>query len=350
MTERERWGLRGPVHTCRLQRTWYLRKCGAEACETEERGDITDVEFRADGSLARRKHHYPDGSEWTTTYAYDDTGRPTSARTQDGSEVVDLQFYEHDDIGRLVRVIAHSHEGSDRIAESYEYDVAGQKKKTVHLDPVAQRPESQHWCGVEVANGLYSARGATTVTTLYNERDQPTDLLFHDGADRLLSRVEFRYDGDGNMVEDAQSNLAELLSPEMIASLNEAQMEAMRELLGKPGHPRRRIHCYDEQGRRIETRSPMGPLGEGRNTVAYNDHDDLIQEVVEEEDREFGMDEAGQLSDAPSKVHTSRSESRLYYDYDTHGNWVTKTVESCGGTGQDFTLSSVERRKISYFE
>ena len=28
---------------CRVQRTWYSRRCGANACETEERGDIIDT-------------------------------------------------------------------------------------------------------------------------------------------------------------------------------------------------------------------------------------------------------------------------------------------------------------------
>jgi len=40
----------------------------------------------------------------------------------------------------------------------------------------------------------------------------------------------------------------------------------------------------------------------------------------------------------------------LRYDYDSHGNWVMKAVESRGAADTDFTLSSVERRTISYFE
>jgi hypothetical protein len=33
-----------------------------------------------------------------------------------------------------------------------------------------------------------------------------------------------------------------------------------------------------------------------------------------------------------------------------HGNWVMQTVESRAGSDQDFTLSSVERRTLGYFE
>jgi hypothetical protein len=30
MTDRDHWDLRGPVYTCRLERTRYLRRCGAD--------------------------------------------------------------------------------------------------------------------------------------------------------------------------------------------------------------------------------------------------------------------------------------------------------------------------------
>src|SRR5207247_8932730 len=100
-TDRDLWGLRGPVHTFRLQRCWYSRRCGAGACETEERSDTTTVEFRADGSLARRLHQNPDGSAWTATYEYNDTGRVTAMRTGNAAGPVDLQLYDYDAAGRL---------------------------------------------------------------------------------------------------------------------------------------------------------------------------------------------------------------------------------------------------------
>lgn len=94
MTDLNRWGLRGPVQSCRVRRTWYSRRCSADACETEERSDVTDLEFRRDGKLARQLHRNPDGSEFADQY--DDTGR---------------------------------------IPESYEYGVTGRKKKILNVDP-----------------------------------------------------------------------------------------------------------------------------------------------------------------------------------------------------------------------
>jgi len=271
-------------------------------------------------------------------------------RTENGSGLVDLQFYEYDSAGRLVRVIARPKGGGDRIAESYEYDAAGRRKKTLYVDLAAQRPDTRYVWGVEATDSSYSAPGATTLTTLYNEREQPTDLLFYDGAARLLSRVEFGYDREGNLVEEVQTPVAETLPPEMLTSLNLAQLQTVRALPGAAGEPMRRMHRYNEQGRRVKTRSRMGPLGGNSKTVAYNDHGDQIEEVFEHDEQDYSIDDEGRLSDAPTRERVSLSEARFRYDYDAHGNWVMKTVESRGGTDQDFTLSSVGRRTVRYFE
>jgi hypothetical protein len=240
--------------------------------------------------------------------------------------------------------------GADRIAESYEYDAAGHKTKTFYVDSAAQRPDTQYTWGVEGTDSSYSAPGAATLTTVYNEREQPTDLRFYDATGRLLSRVAFGYDRDGNLVEEAQTNTAETLPPEMLTSLNQAQLDAVRALLGAAGEPIRRTHGYNEQGRRVETRSRMGLLGGDSKIVAYNDHGDQIEEVFEHEERDYSINDEGRLSDAPTRESVSRSEGHFRYDYDAHGNWVIKTVESRGGTDEDFTVCSVERRTIEYFE
>ena len=93
----------------------------------------------------------------------------------------------------------------------------------------------------------------------------------------------------------------------------------------------------------------MGPLGGSRKTSAYNEHGDQVDQVFEHETRDFALDDRGRLSDSPTRERVSRSEARFSYDYDAHGNWVMKTVESRGEPDQDFALSSIERRTIGYF-
>jgi hypothetical protein len=263
---------------------------------------------------------------------------------------VDLQFYDYDTAGRLARVTARHMGGGDRIVESYEYDSASGRQKTFYVDLAAQRSDTQYAWGVEGTDSSYSAPGAATLTTLYNGREQPIELLFRDGLGRLLSRVEFRYDRDGNLVEEAQTKITEMLPPEMLTSLNQAQLETVSALFGAAGEPIQRMHRYNEQGHRTESRSRIGLLGGNRKIMAYNDHGDRVEEVFEHDEREYSLDDEGRLSDAPSRESVSRSEARFRYDYDTHGNWVMMTIESRGGTEQDFTLSSVERRTVGYFE
>ena len=348
MTERDRCGLRGPVESCRLQRTWYSRRCGTGACETEERGDISSIEFRADGSLASRWHHNPDGSELTWTYEYNDVGRLVIVRTENMSGIVDLQRYEYDSAGRLVRLIAQAKDGGDRLAESWEYDAAGRKIKTLYVDLVAQRPDTHYAWGVEGTDSSYSAPGATTLRTFHNEREQPTQLLFQDVEGRVLSRVEFVYNEAGHLIEEAQTNAEETLPPKLLAEMNPAQLRTIRSFFGV-GESRRRLHRYDTHGRRSETRSEFTPLCADRKTTVYNDHGDPIEENFEHESRDYTIDDEGRLSDSPTKETVSRSEARFRYEYDAHGNWVTKAVESRPGADLEFTLSSDERRTLVYF-
>ena len=350
MSDRDRWGLRGPVQSCRLQRTSYSSRCGSDVCEIDERGDTTFVEFRTDGCLARRWHQNPNGSEWTATHQYDATGRLVSVRTENTTGPIDFHFYEYDSTGRLVRIVARGEGGTDRIAESYEYDATGRKKKTLHVDLAAQRSSTHYFWGVEGSDTSYSALGTATVTTLHNARGQPTEVMFHDVAGRLLSRVELAYDDEGHLIEETQTNVAETLPTETVAGMNPAHLEAVRQLVGAGREPTRRRHRYDAHGRRIETRcSLFGPLGDEWTRMAYNDHGDQIAETSEHTHRDYSIDDDGRLSARPDKETTDRSEARFLYDYDAHGNWVKKVAEARSASNLNFSASTIELRTMAYY-
>ncbi len=350
MADRDLWDLRGPVRACRIQRAWYTRRCGTEACETAEGGDVSAVEFRTDGSLTQSWHRNPDGSEWTSTYEYNDRGRLTEVRMGNEGGVDNLRSYSYDSLERLTRVTDRTQGGGERISESYEYDDACCKRKTNYDDATVQRPNTLRGWAVEGTDTMYAAAGATMMTTLYNDRGQPTGLILYNGAGNPLSRVEFRYDHNGNLVEEAQTNAEAMLPPGVPTSMNPARLETVRRLLGVGGEPIRRTHRYNDEGRRIATRQRIVPFGEDRKTMAYNDRGDRAEEVSEHEQREFTLDEEGRLTAIPSKASVSRSEARFRYEYDAHGNWVMKTVGCRYGADQDYTVTSVERRTLDYFE
>lgn len=345
MTERDRWGLRGLVQVCCHQRTLHARRCGENHCVTEESGDTSTIEFHPNGSIALSRHLNPDGSEWNIISEYDDTPRLKVRRSGDAAGNANLLLYEYDDSGRLSRIIERSEGGSDRIAESYDYSSSGRKTKTQHVDLTSQRPSTNYSFSVEGTDTCYSAPGAATMTTLFNEREQPIKVVFCDVTGQGLSRVEFRYDTAGNLLEEAQTTAGEALPEEMKMSLNEAQLETLCALCGVT-----MMHRYNEQGRRVETRSRFGPVGGNIKSMAYNEHGDQIGEVNEHEGRDYTLDEEGRISDSPTREIGTRSEARFHYDYDARGNWVMKTVESRCGTDDDFTVSTVERRKIGYFD
>ena len=105
MAGRERWGLRGNVHVCRLERTCFIHRCGKDACETQQWGDSSMLEFREDANFAWHSHHNSDGSEWISTYEYDDAGKLLTVRSASGGALLGLTLYEDDAAGRLVRVL-----------------------------------------------------------------------------------------------------------------------------------------------------------------------------------------------------------------------------------------------------
>ena len=249
---------------------------------TEESGDTSTFEFHPNGSLALHRHLNPDGSEWNTIYEYDDTSRLRVRRSGDAVGNTNLRLYEYDDSGRLSRIIERTEGGSDRVVESYDYSSYGRKTKTQCVDLTSQRRNTHYSFGVEGTDTCYSAPGAATLTTLYNEREQPIEVVFCDVTGRRLSGVEFLYDTAGNLVDESQTTAVEALPAEMTASLNQAQLETVRALCGAA-----MMHRYDEQGHRVETRSRLGSIGGDIKTMTYNEHGDQIGEVNEREGAEL---------------------------------------------------------------
>jgi YD repeat-containing protein len=345
MTDRDRWDLRGPVHTCRLERTLYVRRCGADACETDERSDTAIVEFRADGAIARRTHINQDGSEWTSTHEHDPVGRLIHVRNANSSGPVSSQHYNYDSRGRLIRVIERKPDGRERIAEDHEYDDAGLKKKTQHVDDTLCDRGSFGWA-IEGTDSIYSAAGATSLTTSDNAHGQPAELVLRNSAGRVLSRVEFAYDAAGHLISEEQTNLADLLPAEKLTEMTPAKAAAVHDLLSA-GTTRQ--HRYDDRGRRIETHSPMGELGWSRYTMAYNERGDKIEQVSEDDSRAGDIDDEGRFIENRAEARMHRSEARFRYEYDSHGNWLTKVVEGRSGGDGEFEVSSRERRGLTYF-
>src|SRR6185437_9366487 len=277
MTDRERHDLHGAVRSSDVAETNYARQCGADACTTEQHVRVSRAEFRIDGAAERHWQRNADGREWSTIYEYDPAGRLVAMRFQDASGAPGERIFQYDSAGRINRILARARDTAERIQETYEYDESGRKTKTIHVDLSAQVPNMHYAWNVENSDAGYGAPGAATVTTTYDGHDRPTAMLFHDAAGLPLSRVESRYDDIGNLIEEEQIREGLEPFPKTLAHLNPAQAAAVRKLLENS----RRLHRYDDHGRRIETVTIMGVLSKDRKTTSYNECGDRAEEVSE---------------------------------------------------------------------
>jgi YD repeat-containing protein len=334
MTARERWGLRGPVRTCRLERTWSSGRVG------DERHDAAILVFRRDGALVSHWHQNHDGSSWKTTHEYDDLGRLVRVRTDNATGEHTVQSHEYDEEGRLSRIVERTPAG-ERVVERYDYDVTGRKQKTYNIDSALQQSGVQYALGTDGSDISFSVPGAARIVTLHDHRDRPHEVAFHDGAGALLMRTEFVYDAAGHLVEERVTRTVDALPPDIRAQMNPAELEAVRRIMGSPSEPARVLHRSDERGRRVETRSCLfGSIGEDRTTIVYNGYGDPAEEVTEDEHREVDIGDSGELIERQDSTTRHRSKARFDYEYDDRGNWVKKAI---GG-------SSIERRTLVYYD
>ena len=115
--------------------------------------------------------------------------------------------------------------------------------------------------GVDGTDAAYGSPGATSITSIYNERGRPIEHLFHDDDGNLVTRIDFRYDERGNLVEEVCTQ--QKVPGELAAQLSPQQLKAVRMMFTFG-----RRHRYDEHDRRIETSSNIGSK---RRIIRYFD-------------------------------------------------------------------------------
>ena len=340
MTDRDRFGLRGSVKLCEHHRTWYSSGCGPDTCETIERSDVTVVEFRPDGFLQRHWYKNPpfNSSEWTNLYEYNDANQLSAVRIEQGGTITTNEVFEYDSAGRISHIIVPDKGGVQRIAETYSYEGGGRKTKIMHIDPKLPSGDCGTMFGVDGTDISYAAPGATSIMSIYDEYGRPIEHFFHDSGGELITRIDLRHDKRGNLVEEVCRQ--QELPPEMLVHISPEQLEAVQVLFTF-----RRHHRYDEQDRRIETSSNMAPNDLYQQTFAYNDDGDVISQISESSHSEYSFGEEGGLTPKPDSTRSQRRETQFRYQYDSHGNWIEKIVETPGGP-----IWSIDRRTISYFD
>jgi len=354
MSDLARWDLRGPVRTLRTHfAEWHREAGGWRPLKTR-----FVATFRPDGQLSEVEHHNPDGSIPREVRVYDEAGRLTEDQWWSNEVLTRHVVHTYDAGGRPASAVAVDAVGTKREAELCRYDANGRRTKLVFL-PV---PESSGatclmgscgpMYGVEGSDVAYSAPGATTRTTTYDEHDRPSEMTFHDANDALVSRVVLSRDQDGRVLSERMefTGPGGLLGPAFDANVPADERASLRELLETVFEDEAltiATHAYDEKGRRIETVRRMGQLFEERMTVRYNDFDNPVEEVRLEVNREMGMDDgAVKREEGPPHVQHVRFE----YRYDAHGNWIERIVRQRMEPNTDEQPSNIEQRTITYHD
>jgi YD repeat-containing protein len=200
----------------------------------------------------------------------------------------------------------------------------------------------------ETVQSGYGLPESGSVTTLYNESDQATEVQIRDDKGSVVSRVIRTYGTNGQPSEEKQilENLAPMfldrLPTEERAKFGPARIKAMNKgLITMMGGGGGTSYTYDAQNRITETHLRI-LFFETVTTIAYNDHGDIAEERRTSISREpkrgsFSIDENGDLiptqeaSETPGPPEPLPEETHYTYQYDSYGNWTERTLTRSDG-------------------
>jgi YD repeat-containing protein len=343
------WKLRGPVRTLRTELAeWDITNEQWQAPRS-----FCLVQLRPDGKVVEQEDHNPNGSISRSRYTYDDTGRLLETTFQLDERPTGGRLNRYDESGRLVRTLITDGDGLERDFEVYSYNEDGRKTK-LQFVPRLENPGA---CGVtyavEGAQLAYGAEGVATITTLYDDREESCEALFHNHSGSLVLRVVLSRDDAGRLIAEESRSGDEppfSFARELENAPAEERTEALAvfEQLFSPHKPMwSTTYGYDERGRQITRRTVMAGMQDDRMTLEYDEYDNSIRQIEERTGDELVADESGNLQTANPK--SFRHEVRYEYKYDSHGNWTERVVSVRYETNPDFQRSNVERREIIYY-
>ena len=212
--------------------------------------------------------------------------------------------------------------------------------------------------GMEYGVGVDPSDARADVLTRYDAADRPVEIVFRNGQQQSLNRIELTYGANGRLSrervfngdvirasrgtrEQAAGNTTPLSAQEL------AQFAAVMRAMMPDGVFMTREYVYDQRGRVIELRTTMGGLSETLQTYSYDDHDNVIEEHSEEASREASIGRGG--SRTTSNETSSQRWERHVYVYDDRGNWTEKVNLRRESSDREFKRATIERRTITYY-
>jgi YD repeat-containing protein len=196
------------------------------------------------------------------------------------------------------------------------------------------------------------------VLTRYDTANRPVEIVFRNGQQQSLNRIELTYDTNGRLSREqvfngdvirafrgAQEQAAGNTTP--LSAQELAEFAAAMRAMMPDGVFMTREYVYDQRGRVAELRTTMGGLSETFQTYSYDDHDNVIEEHSEEASREASIGRGGRRT--TSNETSSESWERHVYVYDDRGNWTERVNLRRESSNREFTRTTIERRTITYY-
>jgi len=357
VSDREKAGLRGPAKTCIEENSL-----------PDGTKYSTASEYNPDGRLLTTRMLNPDGSEWLTTHTYRVDGRLAKIVSGKPGEPGSETLYAYNEAGEVLAITNNGEKGG---RTDFHYDEQHRKTSIQYFDPkVLERAQNSVFSGSpwDAAFVGIGVPAGGSLTTIYDESDQPTEAQIHDAAGRLVSRLVRKYDANGRLVEEEpiQENpalfFAERFAAEGQPQPTAAQLEAMNTVMksllrGRSGTGT--SYIYDEQGRISKTHDRNFAV-ERITMIIYNDQGDKAEERTTLTENSiipvgvsYAVDENGVLAQSKPAVEPQEkshlpelSEVHYAYQYDSHGNWTQQTANYLSS---GVASSQARSRKLTYY-
>jgi hypothetical protein len=216
------------------------------------------------------------------------------------------------------------------VTAQFHYDKRGKKTRVRAISPDLTGLHSDRlYEGLE-AIGSFGAAG--TVTTRYNENDQPIESLTRNSNGELLTKTNQSYK-NGRLISETlvivRLNEKLVMMQEQFPENEQerANMAKARAFLDQlQGQRVESSYTYDADGRVIRRLTQMG-------------------DFKEEESKTFNEQGDEDWTLMIRNVDDVRREFRYLYQYDSHGNWTERTTINSDQPGDPNT----QRRTFAYY-
>ena len=290
LSDRERAGLRGPVKTC------------SDLIGT---GIGINTDYSPDGRLLgyRAVGAFPGGM-------------------LSMSDIVDVTTELYDKQSNKTKVCRVS----IGVTDEFQYDEQGRKTRVRKVSPSSiLRGWEMSEITFEVAEAGGWLSGGGSVTTRYNENDQPIESLVRDSGGELLMKINHNYT-NGRLISETLVIVRVSVSEDM-RQMPQAFLDQLQGLRVE------RSYTYDADDRVIRRLTQAG-----NSKQVGNSKEDESKTYNAQGDEDWTLT-------IRSGIDDEREEFRYLYQYDSHGNWTERTKIKTDQPGDPET----QRRTLSYY-